>query len=188
MEDFIQPPAVETPAPRKSRKLLFWLLILPLGVVLVCGGLCTGLFFVGVGAIKNSPPYKMALKQVQEDPQVIKKLGSPIHAASFIPAGNLHVTNDTGEALLDFDVAGPNGKAHVRTQARMIGGQWGLTTLDVRFSDGQRRALAGDETSDAPRWTPPAGDAGPAAPGAGTDIAPPENIDIKIPNLPAPGK
>lgn len=149
--------------PRRGWWRRNWLWVVPSGclvAVLLAAGLCAGIIFGAMGMLKSSEPYQMALEQVRQNPKVIEALGEPIQESGWFPAGNLKVENDRGEAQFDFDVAGPKGKAHVRSQARLIDGKWGLTTLEVTGPDGKRLPLetgaaeaAGME--EAPRWTPP---------------------------------
>jgi len=180
---FTQPEAVPEPKSRGKTCLVVGLVLLVVAGLL-CAGLCGGLFLVGVWGIKQLPPYQMALEQVQQAPEVIERLGEPIEDATRMPQIQQSQQDGQGSATIDFDVEGPNGKAHVRTQARMIDGAWGLTLVEVTFADGQRISLGtGDDgTEDAPKWTPP--EEGPQAPGA--DVAPPQ-LNLELPdNVPIP--
>ncbi|NQT41629.1 MAG: hypothetical protein HQ581_29335 [Planctomycetes bacterium] len=132
--------ATET-RPARHWCLRHWKWLLPATLA----GFC--LLAVAVGGItllwiasdrKNSPPYQMALKQVQQSADVIARLGEPVEGSSFLPAGKVHVEDGRGEANLNFDVAGPDGTANVRVQAKCIAGQWGLAALAVTFADGKR--------------------------------------------------
>lgn len=118
---------------------------------------CLWLYFSVFGARKSSQPYKIALERVRQDQQVIQRLGQPVEDFGLFPTGNVHTEGDRGNANLHFSIRGPQGKANVSVQARQLQGEWGLTMLDVRFSDGERFTLdpvdAGLE--DAPVWPPP---------------------------------
>ena len=141
METFEQAPAADSPQKRSPRRWLRWLAATALVLILLCAGVVGGLVLRGPGARKSSEPYRMALEQAQQDPLVTERLGEPIEEASWFPAGNLNVEKDRGDANLHFTVQGPNGKATVSTMARRISGQWGLTTLNVTFEDGERLSL-----------------------------------------------
>jgi len=141
-----------------SRNWLWFVPVVLLGMFLISVTCCGGIFLVPYMILRSSQPYEMALSQVQKDPAVIERLGKPIEAVSWFPVGTVHSEDGSGEAALDFDVAGPDGRAHVRTQGRRIGGKWGLARLEVTFSDGRRLSLgtsSDDELEEAPPWTPP---------------------------------
>jgi len=145
------------------RRNWWWVILLVfLLFILVCGGICGGVATFGIAMLKDSEPYKLALKQVREDPEVVKRLGEPIEDG-LIPVGDVSTTNDRGSANLFFEVTGPKGSAKVMCQSQMVGGQWGLTQLEVTFDDGKRitidtSAKAGDgganDPGEAPLWKP----------------------------------
>ena len=133
-----------------------WKVLVPVVLLLVIllGGMLV--YQELIGSQKSSEPYRMALEQVQSDPKVIQRLGKPIDDTWRV-GGDVFTEGDRGEANLNFEVLGPQGKGRVRTQARRIDGQWGLTTLEVTFDDGQRISLetkAGEGLDDAPAWSP----------------------------------
>ena len=147
--------------PRRSWWSRNWLWFVPtvlLMAFLISAACCGGVLLTPYMMLRSSQPYEMALSEVQEDPAVVERLGEPIKADSWFPVGTVHAENGGGEAALDFDVAGPDGRAHVRTQAKRIDGQWGLARLEVTFDDGRRLSLdtgSGDGLEEAPLWTPP---------------------------------
>jgi hypothetical protein len=96
---------------------------------------------------------------VQEDPRVIERLGQPISDVSWVPIGELNVEGDKGQARLDFDVAGPKGRAHVHYQARQLAGKWGFSQLEVTFAPGDRISLRVDAGDEAPPFEGPKPDA-----------------------------
>jgi hypothetical protein len=53
---------------------------------------------------------------------------------------------------MNFDVAGPKGKAHVHLQARCIDDKWGFTQLEVEFNSNDRINLRVDSGDDAPAF------------------------------------
>lgn len=136
------------------RKWLLRTLVYGTVLVLVCAGLGAGFVYAKFGAIRASEPYRMALEQVQKDPQVVQQLGEPVEDITWLPGGLIE--KECGTANLHFTVAGPKGRAQVGTQARCINGTWGLVTLDVNLPNGQRKSLdTGDAGPDeAPKWSP----------------------------------
>jgi hypothetical protein len=137
-----------------------WLWVVPSGcllVVLLPIGCCIGIFGGTMLVLKNSEPYQMALEQVRTNPKVIEELGEPVKEATWLPSGSINVENDSGSAVLNFEIAGPKGQAQVLARARRISGKWGMTAIEVTLKDGQRVSLAAKADSaleEAPRWQP----------------------------------
>ena len=69
--------------------------------VLCIGGCALAIFFVAMGAMKQSDAYKMALARAQTNPALIEAIGSPILQAGIVP-GNTNVNGPTGEANLSI--------------------------------------------------------------------------------------
>ena len=177
--------------PEPSKKTRNWpclIVVIALAMILVCSGLCGGIFLSIAGVMKSSPPYRMALERVQSDRQVIEELGRPIEGTSWLPSGNIAVRNDSGRASLDFDVAGPSGTAHVRAEARMIGGRWGLTSVGVHIGGGETLSLdvgSGEGPSDAPVWSPKVDKTttpDESEPPPNVDL--PSGVDVRLPDIP----
>lgn len=129
-------------------------------ILLAACGLLIG-YRIVFSSRKSAEPYKMALQQVQQDAQVVERLGNPVTDAEWFPTGNVNEEGDRGTATLHFAVAGPNGNAQVIAQARRVDAQWGLTMLNVTFGDGERLSLDTRSESglgDAPVWSPPSDD------------------------------
>jgi hypothetical protein len=188
VEAFTKPADEKSPEPsEKPRRWSCLTVVIVVILLLVCLGV--GVFVFISKARKSSPPYLMALEQVQTDQLVIEQLGRPIKDATILPAVNY----DSGRASLNFDVAGPNGKAHVRAEARMIDSQWGLTSVEVNVDGGEHLSLkieSGEGPSDAPIWSPKAEEPGASddstngSPPMNVEISPPAGIDIQLPSIP----
>lgn len=187
-------PDTESPTsaqPTQVKRPRRWPLILTLVLIILAAGAGIAWHQLG-GKLKSTEPYKMALAQVQKDPQVIAQLGEPIRDTEFLPSGSVY----GDKANVMFRIAGPNGRAAVRAEARRIGGKWGLAVLDVITTDQKRISLntssgpAGE--GDAPTWKPknampPKPDAeGPKSP---KPTAPSPDIQLEMPADPgSPGK
>ncbi len=193
MEAFAERAEAKQPKPfKKSRSWPCLIVVILLAMILVCSGLCGGIFLAVSAGMRSSPPYKMALARVQGDPQAIEELGQPIEGTSWLPTGAFEVQNDSGRASLDFDVAGPTGTGHVRAEARMIGGEWGLTSVEVHIEDGETLSLdvGSDEgISDAPVWSPNTDET--TTPDESADPPPldvemdlPSGVDVRSPDVP----
>ena len=187
MESLTDRAGVSSPEPSgRPRKWPCLIVVVAVILFFLCLGVGGGVLVFISASRKSSPPYRMALEQVQADRKVIEQLGQPIEDATMLPAVNY----DSGRASLDFDVAGPNGKAHVRAEARMIGGQWGLTSVEVNFDRGGHLWLdvnSGEGPSDAPAWTPNAGDPAPledSATPAAMKVDLPSGVGVQLPDIP----
>jgi hypothetical protein len=141
-----------------------WLWLIPavfLSLCLACAGGGWVAALVVVNRVKSLEPYQMALKLVQEDPQVKAQLGEPIADATFFPSITMNVVNHEGSANLYFDVKGPKDGARVECMARLTGGKWGVTTLEVtpektgrRLSVDASGSSGNSDLDEAPRWKP----------------------------------
>lgn len=141
------------------------------------------------GPILFSTPYHMAMAELQQEPDVKKMLGDPIHD-SWFPAGN--VNNEEGEARFYFRVHGPGtdgheSKADVSVQARCVGDKWDFTQFDIQPEGGQRLnlidAIQARGTPDTPLF-----DSKSAPAPTKTEATPPQDVNIQIPDMPADGE
>lgn len=156
-----EPAAFTAEPPRRGWFARNWFWLVPLVIILpfvLCVGCCTGIFAaIGIG-MKNSEPYTRALAAVQEDPRVQEAIGTPVEDVTWLPTGEINRTNNQGDARFDFDVEGPKGRAHVRTESRMIDGVWSIVELIVIVdATGERIVVAPQEAQDAddaPLWKP----------------------------------
>ncbi|HLA85226.1 MAG TPA: cytochrome c oxidase assembly factor Coa1 family protein [Thermoguttaceae bacterium] len=138
----------------------WWVLLLVLvGGGVACAGICTGVVYFGIKVMKDSEPYQLTLQAVRSDPTVVERLGEPIQddwqvSVQVVASGN------RATARVDVPVSGPKGTAEVSSESQMINGKWGLTSVEVTFSNGDRHALdikadqAGEGASEAPKWPP----------------------------------
>ena len=161
-------------------------------VALIAAGVGVAWYQIS-GKLRMSEPYKEALALVQKDPQVIERLGQPIHDTWLPPSGSVYGEN----ANLMFKVAGPKGQASVRTEARKIEGKWAIRGLDVTFAeDGKRFSLntastGGGGEGEAPKWTPTAPST--PKPAVETPALPPlstsePDIKLELPDVGTPAK
>ena len=198
MEDFTQvPDAVESRPATRSRKWLWLLAVVPPLVIVLCGGLGTGIFFFIASGRKATRPYRMTLEQVRQDPTVIEKLGQPVEDVTWLPRVTMSTTNSSGTASLRFDVAGPKGEAHVYTEARMIDGRWGLTLLELTVPGEGRISLetrSEEGPSEAPAWSPGSAEedgsatSQPLPPPTQVDVHLPPGLDLDLPDVPQGAK
>ena len=141
MSNFEQP---APPAkPRKSwfgRNWWWVLLLIILGGGLVCAGVCAGIVSFGLQKVRESEPYTMTLDAVQNDPVVVERLGKPIQDSWQINMQG-DISGNQGSVRITVPITGPKGSATVSSQSQCINGNWGLTSVDVTFANGERHSL-----------------------------------------------
>lgn len=117
-----------------------WKWLLPAGCLLpfVMVGGCISILVVGVfGALKASDAYTKSLEIVRADEQVKDVLGAPLEP-SFLVSGNIHVSNQGGNADVHYDVTGPKGKGTVHAVAVKKRGEWTFKSLIVDSPNGEK--------------------------------------------------
>lgn len=155
-----QEPSAPVAAPQRgwwSRNWLWFVPTLLLGLALVCCGGPALLVFGKMKGLSSSEPCQMAIKAVQNDPQVKAALGEPI-TPSMLVAGAVNISGESGEANLTFPVTGPKGTAIVLVVGKRVAGKWGLPDLRVTLPDGKQIKIDTSNEGDldeAPRFEPP---------------------------------
>lgn len=119
-----------------------------LGLVACCGA-CGGLAYFGMNAIKQIPPYQMAMTKVRESVEVNDKIGNPIEDSIVYNGLQLNDKGQTGDARFDIEIKGPNGAGTVSVRSTKRAGQWVLDDCTVTFADGTSKQLADAEGEDA---------------------------------------
>ncbi|MGC4004524.1 MAG: cytochrome c oxidase assembly factor Coa1 family protein [Pirellulales bacterium] len=152
---------MSTPAPTSTpfRPVPIWRRILRVVMMLVVLAVAVGgaLFYMEFRRKVESPAYKDALKFVSESEKAKALLGDGIHsvnALGALPSGEL---NDN-DARLNFHVAGAKAAGIVKMQARKIGADWGLTSLQLQTDSAEDLNLTQDylaaDTSGMPKFDP----------------------------------
>lgn len=124
----------------KRKKFLIPLVLLLSAIIF---GLAIGLV-VAFTSNKQTEPYKLTMRTLQDSPQVRQHVGVPFEAGWAV-LGN--VKADDGTADLMFKITGPVGEGAVRSHAELVDGQWVIEHLDLGIGgrkDGQVITLIGD--------------------------------------------
>ncbi|MEJ5342047.1 MAG: cytochrome c oxidase assembly factor Coa1 family protein [Thermogutta sp.] len=180
-------------APQQEGRAKSWVVRLAIVAVLIllaiAGLAVAGLMFL---ARLGGEPLHLALETLRKDQTVVSRLGEPIQMASWFPVGSVRVSGERGNANLTFRVKGSREQAVVNVVAQRIAGKWGLTTLEVKYSNGERQLVdlseQGDKELEAPKWTPPAASpAVPQSPDQGDKPSPseetPPNVSVPAPSV-----
>ena len=131
------------PPPSSGGRSVLTIVLIVFGVLLLlCAGICGGCVYLTKNAVEAgaawaelTPVMSAAMSAVQNDPQVIDKLGQPIEVTS-IPVrtgtGELKSANEDFE----FSLKGPKAAAEVKGSATKDVGTWKVTAITVQTSDG----------------------------------------------------
>lgn len=130
----------------------------PRGRTAAALGLAALLAATGVGllvgaadrTLRRSPPYRLALERLLDDPRVRRELGAPVVERGFATARSFR-TADLRSARLSFGVAGPRGEARVEAHAHRRDGRWSLDVLWLHRPLAPPLALVGERP---PRQAP----------------------------------
>ena len=124
--------------PTRQRNILVWLIPLLLGMFLMPFFCCGGLLFWGIRGVaaQYAAPGDAAVDAVAADEQVKSVLGEPVEKTGSVSIRNLRIRNDNGSAEVDFNVAGPDGSAHVEGKMKLFAGKWSPEALTITCDDG----------------------------------------------------
>jgi len=78
--------------------------------------------------------YKQSLKVISSNADVIKLVGSPIEAGTFV-LGTVSISNSTGYASIEYSISGPKGEAEAYVSANRNMNQWTLSKVLVRSEE-----------------------------------------------------
>jgi len=125
----LPPPIKRTWFERHWWKLLIVLILGGVGMLIVC---CGGLVFVVFGSLRSNEVVTMTVDRLANEPAVIAHTGEPISAGWFI-LGEIHWSNDAGDASLRIPIHGPDGTAEASVEATRTHGQWRIDSLTVQL-------------------------------------------------------
>ena len=116
-----------------QRRWARWgLVVLVLFVVLLAG-----MFVAIFASLKDSDAYKIAVRALNSDREVVEMLGQPISTG--IPTGSIQVAGPDGEARLSFSAEGPGGEGTVHVNAIRSLGQWTIDEAVFESSEDGKR-------------------------------------------------
>ena len=134
---------------------------------------------VGCRPLSSHPLAIEAVREVTSNPRAAELLGQPVECNPSVRG----VANETdGIAALTFTVKGPKAAGVVVVEGKKTRGTWGVTLLELQPASGPPVALTADIETDTPRFDPAAAPTTPA-----TTIAPPADVEITLPPVPAGG-
>ena len=132
---YLPPPPPSAVPPPKKGGCLKWALIGCFAAIIIGALGIAAIVIVVFGAIKSSDVYKGARDQAQRDPRVIAALGTPMETGIWV-SGNVNISNNTGNADLQFPMHGPKGEARVHAIASLDTTGWHYSLLTVTPKNG----------------------------------------------------
>src|SRR4029078_11934 len=105
----MQPADVVYPPPLRgwwSRNWKWFVPVLGVGMLAICGGCLVGLVGVVFGAIKSSDIYQRSVARAKAAPQVIAALGQPVDDGWMV-SGSIQINGSSGTANLHVPLSGP---------------------------------------------------------------------------------
>jgi hypothetical protein len=131
------PPPPIAPSPAR-KKIPVWIKVatsVVVGFALFIGSV----FWMVESMFKSSDIYALTLKDAQQAPCVISKLGTPV-VPKGMTSGSMSESSAEGKADLQIPVSGPKGKAELQVSARKSAGSWQINSL-VLDQDGDQTQL-----------------------------------------------
>ena len=110
-------------------------------VVVIIAGLVVFGFHLSK-QMKDTEPYKIAIKRLKDDPRVATLLGGLIKDEPVV-TGKITLVGDRGNAGLEFRLYGKKTNASVRVLATLADGVWTVDLLEIVGDDGQKLMLEG---------------------------------------------
>jgi uncharacterized RDD family membrane protein YckC len=113
---------------KSSRKMK----VLPIVLIAIAGVLLFffSMFFMIVGFMKNSDAYKTAIREIEQNKEIIEETGG-IKGYGIMPTGSINIANGEGEAQLQIKVLGNKKNLVVDTYlTKQDGGAWKLQDLE----------------------------------------------------------
>lgn len=149
---------------------------------IACLGIVCLLAAAGCRPLSQHPIVQEAAAEIRENGRVAEVLGGPVTCSNSV-RGTANETD--GIAMLQFDVAGSNGKGVVAVEGKKTAGVWGVTMLELRPAGGDKVSLTADlearTGTDTPKFDPT------ASSGTTSSAPPPGDIEIVLPPGP-PGQ
>jgi hypothetical protein len=84
--------------------------------------------------LHSSEAVERAMKIVNAHPSITRELGKPV-AAGWLITGHVRTNNDSGQAMLEIPISGPNGHASLSLRAVKQAGDWRFEALNVTLHE-----------------------------------------------------
>jgi hypothetical protein len=114
-----------------------WKWLIPTGclsLILIFSLFIGGIFYAITSSMKNSAPYKEAIKQVQKNKLVTEKLGDFIESDGMI-TGEVNISGPSGTVDLQIPIKGTKGEGVLVVVADKQNSQWKYKVMHVNLND-----------------------------------------------------
>lgn len=157
---------------------------IPLALILAATAAAATIVTLAIAAYgrhSRHPIVVVAAEELATNERAAEALGNPITRTSPVTGS---ASDADGIAALQFDVRGPKAAGVVVVEGKRVGGEWGVTSLEIRLpGKADHIVLTGDlearTGSDTPKFDPSAENRPPSS-------TPPPPTDIDIPLPPGP--
>jgi hypothetical protein len=106
-------------------------------VVVSCLALVLSIVGLVMWSIRQSDVYRMAMTKARQNPEVVRRLGTPIESGWWA-SGSMNIEGDSGTADFTIPIHGPTQKATMYLDARKRMGEWTFRVLTVKTDHGER--------------------------------------------------
>ena len=115
-----------------------WKWVVPVGgcltIIFIVIFFVGSLFYGVTSMFEESEPYEYAFEKINNDPQIIELLGSPIEQNG-MPQGNINWHNNSKKANMKIPIAGPDGEGTLYIVAHGEGENWTYEEIRVVIKD-----------------------------------------------------
>jgi len=143
---------MDTTSSQGQRRLPKWVIWSVVVLAVLIAFIAAGTVSV-ISLAPHAQPYLTAVERLQQNPDAISELGTPI-SAGFPASGHISLTDDSGDAELSFSATGPKGSGTVSFDARRDLGVWRLTRLELEVEGRDVPIDLGADAARLPRLKP----------------------------------
>lgn len=113
-------------------------LCLVIGGTVAVVGLTGGILASVIISVQNSPPYKMAIAQLEGSTEAKSVLGDDVKAG-WTTNSSFQETNGQGSMQIELDVSGSKGSGKLYVSAKKESSRWWLTQCELKPDDENKR-------------------------------------------------
>jgi hypothetical protein len=111
---------------RVQRLWAIWGAVIWIGMIVLYGGVFGSFFYY----FSHSDAYKAGVAKLQNNPDAVFALGSPVSTG--FPLGSINFDGSSGTAVLNFSATGPKASGRVYLEAVKTGGVWVFKTFKLK--------------------------------------------------------
>jgi Cytochrome oxidase complex assembly protein 1 len=132
----VPPPLPQTVVPHPGWWERHWRWAVPvicvIGFALLAGVVFAMISFIG-SAMRDSEPYRVAMREARGNAEVVRALGQPIEAG-WMMSGSFNSVGTREEAQLSISIEGPKGEGTIYVEGSARNGAWIYDVLLVKVN------------------------------------------------------